>query len=188
MRVEVVLGHEEGSDAFGVVQVAARDSGGGIGEREVFEGNALVVFRRRGARVETDREVGMNLLGAETGRGEERTQRNDPVGGIAGLLGQFARGGSFRWLVRLARARWYFEEYLPDRMPPLPHKHDSSIIKERDERNRTGMHDDLAPGLAARDEADGVNAEREEFSLMHDFAVSGEEVSASVISKSFRRG
>ncbi len=87
---EVVLGHGEGGDALGILQIAACDSGQSIGEREMLEGDSLIVLGRCIAGVQTEGEIAMDLLGAEAGRGEERAERDDPVGGIAGLFGQFA--------------------------------------------------------------------------------------------------
>ena len=104
------------------------------------------------------------------GVGEERAERDDLVGGIAGLFRQFAggrlSGGSSGSRVPAGTS----SSICPDRMTPLAHEHDPTVRQERHERNRARMLHDLPARFPPRREAHSIDTQRQQATVMDGFA------------------
>jgi len=127
--------------------------------------DGLVSVGTRLARSEVLGEHEMEPFLAEARRHIERCQLLETAGPISRLLGEFARGAVDRRFAGLGLSGGKFPQIGARGVTVLPHEHDVLRIGAREDREGTGVFDDIEPHVAPVVEAHDVAAHAEDPAL-----------------------
>src|SRR3990172_6242382 len=157
---------EDGGDRLGVLDLAGVDAGERLVEAQRYDLHLLILVSLGVFGRQLRGEEGVDVLGAEAGRGEEAGEALALRRGEAGFLGQLAAGRSLGRLAVLEGAGRQLEEVAADGVAVLPDPEDAPLVVDGNDDDGAGVVDHLAADVAAGGDLDLVDAQADDAALV----------------------
>ena len=141
----------EGGEGLRVVELARLDHAAHIGEGDLHHVEVFVRIEVLVRGDEAVREIEVDGLIAEAGRGVHRAELPEAPCAEARLFGELSGGADVRGFAGVDLPRGDLEERLFHGVAVLPHEEDRPVVRDGDDGARAGVEHHFPPGLPPAD-------------------------------------